>query len=177
MLMLTIDSQIWIYYWNPNAIEYTNVVKWLRGKKDDGVLFKETIILSFIILIEIGHVLFKKCVTNKELNKDEIEEALLSLLSLENCQLVDINQIIVIETIKNMKQYISQGIGGRDALILATMEHVDVQTIATHDKNLLALTQFKRIDPVFDPPLVLDIGKEFDLKDFHTKIEQLHDKK
>ena len=41
--MITIDSQIWIYYWDINAPEHNNVKFLLNGKKKDGILFKEAI--------------------------------------------------------------------------------------------------------------------------------------
>ncbi len=56
--MITIDSQIWIYYWDINALEHENVEIWLNGKNNDGILFKEEIVLSAIIPIEVGHHLF-----------------------------------------------------------------------------------------------------------------------
>jgi len=110
---------------------------------------------------------------NKELNKTQVEEILLSLISLENCQLIDIDQNLIIEVINILKKYRTIGIGGRDALIIATMERMEIQTIATHDKNILSFKKFRRIDPVFDPPLILEIGEVFDSLDFRQKIEQI----
>lgn len=166
--MLSIDSQIWIYYYDTTAKEHSNVLKWL-----DEILLKEVIILSSIIPIEIAHNLFSIHEKNKELNKTQVEEILLSLISLENCQLIDIDQNLIIEVINILKKYRTIGIGGRDALIIATMERMEIQTIATHDKNILSLKKFRRIDPVFDPPLILEIGEVFDSLDFWQKIEQI----
>ncbi len=171
--MLTIDSQIWIYYLDMNAKEHKNVVSWLNGKNDNGVLFKEKIVLSSIIPLEVAHNLFKSTITTKTLDKDRIEEMIFSLISLENCQLVDIDQLLILESIKKLKQYIAQGIGGRDALILTTMEQLNIQTIVTHDKNILSLKQIRRIDPVFSSPLVLEIGVELDSQDFKQRIQNL----
>lgn len=172
--MLTIDSQIWIYYWDPNAKEHFNVIKWLNGDDyNPSILSTETIVLSAIIPLEVAHNLFKMANTTKTLDKVQIEELLLSLISLENCQLIEIDQILVFDAIKKLKQYISKGIGGRDALIISTMERLQVQSIATHDKNLLSLKEFHRIDPVFDPPLELEIGSEFDIEEFKQKVSQL----
>lgn len=171
--MLTIDSQIWIYYLDINAKEHQNVFNWLNGKEKDGVLFTEKIVISLIILLEIAQNFFKMTITNKMLDKDQVEEMILSLISLDNCQLIEIDQLLVLDVIKNLKQYISRGIGARDTVILTTMERLQVKTIATHDKNILGLRSFRRIDPVFDPPLLLEIEKEFDPKNFEQKIMEL----
>lgn len=171
--VLTIDSQIWIYYLDSNAKEHQNVFNWLNGKKKDGVLFTEKVVISLIVLLEVAHNFFKMTVTNKELDKDQVEEMILTLMSLDNCQLIEIDQLLVLDVIKNLKRYISRGIGARDTVILITMERLQVQTIATHDKNILGLKSLRRIDPVFDPPLILEIGEEFDHKNFEQRITEL----
>jgi len=51
--LLSIDLQIWIYYYDTTAKEHRNVLKCL-----DEILLKEVIILSSIIPIEIAHNLF-----------------------------------------------------------------------------------------------------------------------
>ncbi|MHA1660937.1 MAG: hypothetical protein ACTSUT_17645, partial [Promethearchaeota archaeon] len=58
-------------------------------------------------------------------------------------------------------------------LILATMDELKVNTIATHDKNILTLKKYRRIDPVFDPPLILESGEDFNKQDFQEKINQI----
>lgn len=171
--MITIDSQIWIYYWDINSKAYKNVNNWLNGSKKDGILFKEEIILSVIISIEVGHYLFKLANIGNGLDKDTVEDLILSLISSENVQLIDIDAILFVDVIQKMKEYSSMGIGGRDTLILATMDELKVNTIATHDKNILTLKKYRRIDPVFDPPLILESGEDFNKQDFQEKINQI----
>ncbi|KKM77112.1 hypothetical protein LCGC14_1373360 [marine sediment metagenome] len=171
--MISIDSQIWIYYWDINAKEHTNIKNWINGTNKDGILFKEKIILSAIIPIEIGHHLFKLTDISKELTKEKVEDLLLSLISSEPCQLIEIDAILLIDVIQKMKKFSPFGIGGRDTLILATMDKLKVNTIATHDKNILALTSYRRIDPVFDPPLILEIGDGLNNRDFQEKLKQI----
>jgi len=54
----------------------------MNGKNSDGVLFKEKIILSSIIPLEVAHNLFKSTITAKTLDKERIEEMIFSLISL-----------------------------------------------------------------------------------------------
>lgn len=171
--MITIDSQIWIYYWDINAFEHENIKKWLNGKDKDGILFKEDIILNAIIPIEVGHHLYKMANLSKDLGKETIEDLLFALILTENCQIIDIDAILLVDVIQKMKEYSSLRIGGRDTLILATMDRLKVSIIATHDKNILALKKYKRIDPVFDPPLILEIDEKFDNQDFQENLKNI----
>ncbi len=171
--MITIDSQIWIYYWDVNAPEHQNIKLWLNGKEKDGILFKENIVLTAIIPIEVGHHLYKLADLRKDLDKETIEDLILALISTENCQIIDIDSILLLDVIQKMKDYSLHGIGGRDTLILATMDRLKVSTIATHDKNILELKNYKRIDPVFYPPLILEIDEEFDNQVFKQKLKNI----
>ena len=110
--MITIDSQIWIYYWDINAIEHENIKEWLNGKNKDGILFKEDIFLSAIIPIKVGHHLYKTADLSKDLDKETIEDLLLALISTENCQIIDIDAILLVDVIHKMQKNSPLGIGG-----------------------------------------------------------------
>ena len=171
--MITIDSQIWIYYWTINTLEHKNIKNWLNGKEKDGILFKEDIVLSAIIPIEVGHHLYKIADLSKDLDKETIEELILALISTQNCQIIDIDSILLVDVVQKMKDYSLLGIGGRDTLILATMDRLKVSTIATHDKNILSLKKYRRIDPAFDPPLILEIDEDFDDQVFQERLKNI----
>ena len=55
---MLIDSQIWIYYIDPNASENKYVTSYLDGNEDDGILFNEKIIINPVIPMEVGHTIF-----------------------------------------------------------------------------------------------------------------------
>jgi len=84
------------------------------------------------------------------------------LISTENCQIIEIDELLLVDVIQKMKDHSQLGIEGRDTLILATMVRLKGSTIATHDKNILKLKKYKRIDPVFKSPLIFEINEEFD---------------
>ena len=50
--MMTIDSQIWIYYLDPAASENANITNWLDGKIEPGILLTEEIGMNAIIPLE-----------------------------------------------------------------------------------------------------------------------------
>ena len=169
--MITIDSQIWVYYFDANAMENKNVSKWLAGEDDGGVLFTEDILLSMIIPLEVGHAMFR----TRSLKPDDAEQIMIAFLSINTCVFIDIDLVLVTNALSFLKSHASAGIGGRDALIAATMDEHHVTTIVTNDKNMLALKVYRRIDPVFDPPLIFEIGEEFDPDLFKRRINELQD--
>ena len=165
--MIVIDTQIWIYLLEPNARENENVRKYLEGNKDDGILITEKIGLNPIIPIEVAHNLFG----NSKLNTNNLHNALVEIFNAENISIFDINQNIMSKALGILKNYRGKGIGGRDSLILATMVQENISTIITHDKNILSLSELNRIDPVFNPPLKLEIDDTFDFTNFKKMVK------
>lgn len=151
--MITIDSQIWIYCFDSNAKENTNVQKWFEE-----VLLKEQIMLSTIIPLEVSHNLYAV----PKIDKNSTENLILNWITLENINFVSIDSHIMLIALELLKANRGKGIGGRDCLILASMLTKDIETIVTNDKNLLRIESLRRIDPVFDPPLILNKGEVFD---------------
>jgi predicted nucleic acid-binding protein len=151
--MMLIDSQIWIYYLDPAAIEHRNIDKWLND-----ILTTEQFALSAIIPLEIAHKIYRI----PKIDINIAEKTLNSLISLQNCQILEIDQFGMFRALEILQQKRNLGIGGRDALILASMESFQISRMVTHDKKFLMLEELERIDPVFDPPLILKIGEKFD---------------
>jgi predicted nucleic acid-binding protein len=159
-MTILIDSMIWIYFFDINSKENLNVKKWMER-----TLSKEKILLSPIIPLEVGHNLYR--VPN--IDKNLIENLLLKWLTQKNLQIIDINELIMVQALESLKNLRQLGIGGRDCIILTTMELSNVDTIITHDKNILSLNSINRIDPVFQLPITLNIGEDFNRKEFNEK--------
>ncbi len=167
--MISIDSQIWIYYLDSNAKESTNVINFLDGDNENGVLSKEKILINTIIPLEIAHSFFR----NEQINAEKAYEIITSTFHLENMEIKEITLTLMEVALKIVEKNRNKGIGGRDALILATMEQEQVNTLVTHDKNLLELLNVRRIDQVFNPPLLLEVGEKFDQIEFKKRIQEL----
>ncbi|MFW9915260.1 MAG: type II toxin-antitoxin system VapC family toxin [Candidatus Thorarchaeota archaeon] len=165
--MILIDSMLWIYNCDPHALEHSNVKQWLEGK--EGIIEKERILLSVIIPLETLHTLAR--VPN--LDYMTAFNATMGIVGLENLQLLELDIPLMLESIDYLSKYHHLGIGGRDAVLLATMKRGEVQTLATHDKSLLRVHEFSRIDPVFDPPLDLSPGEPFQEKLFQARLKEL----
>jgi len=167
--MLTIDTQIFVYYFDPNSLENRNVVTWFQKGKHHGIIYSEDIILSGIVPIEIAHNLFRV----KNLSGEKIISTITNLISLKNVTLHNIDREVILQGLEIIKDLGYAGIGGRDSLILATMKIKNVKTIATHDKDILKIIDIQRIDPVFNPPMVLHEGEVFNEAIFKKQIKEL----
>ena len=136
---------------------------------EDGILFQEKILLNTIIPLEVAHNLFR----NNEIEIKKAYDMITSIFHLENLEIKEINITMMELALKIVAKNRTKGIGGTDALLLATMEQEQINTIVTHDKILLELINLRRIDPVFNPPLVLEIGERFDLNEFKRRIQSI----
>ncbi|MHA2499270.1 MAG: type II toxin-antitoxin system VapC family toxin [Candidatus Hodarchaeales archaeon] len=154
-MAITIDSMLWIYAYDPHAPERDNVKEWMF--RNGVVQGTEPIILNTIIPLEVLHSLGR----NPAIDFSFAYNASMAIVALKNVVLIDFDSNLLTESIMVFGKYRSYGIGGRDASILATMLQQNVNTIATHDKNLLSIVDFVRIDPVFSPPRILPIGEPF----------------
>jgi predicted nucleic acid-binding protein len=162
---------IWIYSIDPYAPESKNVKRWLRSK--EGVLHThKQIVLNTIIPLEILHSISKK----PSVDFTTAFNAALGIIALENVVLVDFDSRLLTESMTILGNYRTYGIGGRDASILATMKDRNVLKIATHNKSILSIPDFFRIDPVFSPPLVLEVNEPFDPEAFRNQKTALEDK-
>ena len=162
---LVIDSMLWVYNFDPLSPESSNVRTWLYG--EGGVLTTNSVVLNTIIPLEVLHSLSRK----PSIDFTTAYNATLAIISLENVTLIDFSSTLLSQTMILLAEYNSFGIGGRDASILATINDQQVDCLATHDKNLLSIPDFHRIDPVFSPPLILLPGQEFDPSHFKSLLK------
>jgi predicted nucleic acid-binding protein len=157
---------IWIYEFDPHSPESQNVKKWMRGEK--GALnHYDDIILSTIIPLEVLHAISKKLQTNYTLAYN----AVLAIVGLQNVNVIDFDSRLLLKSMEVLGKYRTFGIGGRDASILAAMDDQNVNRIATHDKNILSITDYQRIDPVFTPPLILKVGEPLDRDKIESRLK------
>ena len=155
--MIAIDTMLWIYNIDVNAREHGNVRSWFEGNRGKGVIDAEDLLINTVIAMEVVHNLRRVA----KLPAEHVYDYIFRILTLRNLVLDPLNFDAVNESISTFEEYFQYGIGGRDATVLASMRRHGVTTIATHDKNLLSVREIKRIDPTYDPPLVLNKGEKF----------------
>jgi len=153
--MIFIDAMLWVYNCDVNAPEYKNVHQWLEGKEGKGVVDSEEILINTVIVMEVVHNLRRRAQLSPEL----VYEYVLKMLALKNVTTEPLDRALLHASMHAFERYYGYGIGGRDATILATMVKRNANTIATHDKRILQITDFRRIDPTHYPPRSFDVGQ------------------
>ena len=112
--------------------------------------------VNIIVVLEVLHNLTKDPRVEFEIPFSYVND----ILSLSNIEIIDLKLINFRIIANNLASLRHLGIGGRDAIILSVLK--EGETIITHDKNLLMNTTYRRIDPYFDPTMIIEVNKKFD---------------
>jgi predicted nucleic acid-binding protein len=132
--MIMIDSNMWIYYFDESLEEHKYVKEPIRGI----IMREEGILANTIVIQEVAHYLIRH-----ESVKDFWED-INYITRLRSMKLLDFDYDMMRNALKILSKYWNYGIGGRDAVLLATMAVKDVNEIMTHDGA------FKKIRSKFD---------------------------
>ena len=153
--MIAVDSMIWIYNCDAHAPEHENVLLWLQGEKGGGVIEREELLVNTVIVMEVIHNLRRKA----QLPPTPVYDYALKIATLKNMTVAPLDRELLHLSMRTFERYYEYGIGGRDATILAAMIKWKAYTIATHDENMLKITDFRRIDPTHRPPRIHEEGE------------------
>ncbi|MEM3043974.1 MAG: type II toxin-antitoxin system VapC family toxin [Candidatus Bathyarchaeia archaeon] len=136
--MLIIDSNIWAYYFDRDALEHKFVVDMVEKALTTG-----EIAINTVIIVEVAHFLIKNLGALTGMEKVDL------FLSFP-FTVVDLTYDLTLKAIEYLTRYFHLGIGGRDATILATMEMLGLNRIMTHDKAFKKVDWLKVMDPIPD---------------------------
>ncbi len=134
--MLTIDSNIWAYYFDKNAPEHQFVVD-----KVEESLNSEKVAINTVIIIEVAHFLVKNL--GPVIGKGKLDVFLRLPFTV-----VELDYDLTLKAVEFLAKYSHQGIGGRDATILAAAETVRSTKIMTHDEAFKRVDWVEVIDPI-----------------------------
>jgi predicted nucleic acid-binding protein len=134
--MLTIDTNIWAYYFDRDCPEHESVV----GSVEKA-LKSERIAVNTIIVMELAHFLVKSL--GPSIGGEKLDQFLRFPLII-----ADFDYKHALSAIEMLKKYSHMGIGGRDATLLAMMDVAGEKRIMTHDEALKKVDWLKPIDPV-----------------------------
>jgi len=133
--MLMVDSNIWAYYLDADALEHKYVAPEVKRALREGVL------INTVVVMEVAHFLIKNL--GPVLGKEKLEVFLNFPMEVDELTL-DLARRAADE----LSKYSHLGIGGRDATLLATMRGRNVLRIMTHDEALKRVPDIKAIDPI-----------------------------
>jgi uncharacterized protein len=135
-IILTIDTNIWAYYFDQDSPEHKRVVTPVER-----ALKSEAITVNTIIVMELAHFLIKNL---GPINGDEKMGIFLRFPLVIH----DFGYRDVLESVGMLKRYSHLGIGGRDATLLAMMSQTGQKKIMTHDEALKKVDWLETVDPV-----------------------------
>ena len=139
--MIFVDSNIWCYYFDQRLPEHEHVREPMRE-----IIKSEEIVCNTIIVMEVAHYLvrhFKEEAARKKMD---------FFMNLRNMQIVGFDRQMLTETLENLFEHgYSDGLGGRDATIIATLNLQAVKKIVSHDsvfRRLASKLKLEVIDPL-----------------------------
>lgn len=138
--MIFVDSNIWCYYFDQRLPEHERVREPMRE-----IIRNEDILCNTIVVMEVAHYLVRSF--DKEAARRKID----SLVNLANIQIADFDAPLMRQSLEDLLQHhYTEGLGGRDATIVATLSTQGIERIATHDavlKRLFAKLGVAVMDP------------------------------
>jgi predicted nucleic acid-binding protein len=138
--MLFVDSNIWCYYFDQRLPEYMSVRDVMRE-----IIKSEQIFCNTVIVMEVAHYLvrhFPQRIAHKKIE---------TFINLGNLDIADFNRQALNQTIETLLAHAhTEGLGGRDATIIASMKMQRIKKIVSHDevfKRLADKLDLEVIDP------------------------------
>lgn len=133
--MIYVDANCWIYWFDERSPEHKHVLKPMRSA------IKEGVIINYVTMMEVAHYL-------RHLGETEFRERMDTIPRLSTLALVDLDASIVDLALKLLVKHAQDGIGGRDSIVLATMQANNVKRILTHDTAFKRIKRIRVTDPI-----------------------------
>jgi predicted nucleic acid-binding protein len=139
--LIFIDSNVWCYYFDQRLPEHLKIREPMRQ-----IIKSEEILSNTIVAMEVAHYLVRHF--PKETARKKID----FFVNLKNFRIVDFNAEIMAETIETLLEHAyADGLGGRDATIIATMKAQNTKKIISHDSIFRRLENkigLELVDPI-----------------------------
>ena len=138
--MLFVDSNIWCYYFDQRLPEHARVRDAMRE-----IIKSQEIACNTVIVMEVAHYFVRHFA--EKIARKKIE----TFINLTNMDIADFNRQALSETVETLLAYAyAEGLGGRDATVIATMKMQNIKKIVSHDdifKRLANKLELEVIDP------------------------------
>ena len=139
--MIFIDTNIWCYFFDARLPEHEHV----RGTMRE-VLMKETVVVNTVIVMEVAHYL------TRNLSEAEAKRKAGVFVNLRNMKILDFDRTLMGVAVDYLTTYArSDGLGGRDSTVIASLSKFGIESLLTHDRALGAFAEklgFESIDPI-----------------------------
>jgi len=115
--------------------EHRFVTGAMREAIEDGI------ILNVMTLVEVAHYF-------RGLEGPEFSSRMDKLRNLRTLTLTELDLTTTDKAIRLLSRYGGVGIGGRDAVVLATMQLHGIKRILTHDRDFTKVKGIRVVDPI-----------------------------
>jgi len=143
--MIFVDSNIWCYYFDQRVPEHERVREPMRE-----IIKSEEIACNTIIVMEVAHYIVR------HFNEKSARKKIDFFINLRNMRISDFNRQMMQESLESLLEHsYADGLGGRDATIIATLKSQNIRRIITHDavfKRLAAKLALEVTDPLQATP-------------------------
>ena len=143
--MMLVDSNIWCYYFDQRLPEHEHVRKPMRE-----IIKSKEIACNTIIVMEVARYLVRHFTERTARRKIDF------FINLANMKIADFNRQTMTEALENLIEYAyTDGLGGRDATVIATMISQNIKKIISHDdifKRLASKLKLEVVDPAQTTP-------------------------
>ena len=138
--MLFVDSNIWCYYFDTRLPEHLRVRDAMRE-----IIKSQEIACNTVIVMEVAHYLVRHF--TEKVARKKIE----TFVNLNNLDIADFNRQACNESVETLlaNSYV-EGLGGRDATVIASMKLQNINKIVSHDdifRRLANKLELEVIDP------------------------------
>jgi predicted nucleic acid-binding protein len=138
--MLFVDSNIWCYYFDTRLPEHLRVREVMRE-----IIKSQEIACNTVIVMEVTHYLVRHF--TEKVARKKIE----TFVNLSNLDIADFNRQACNESVETLLAYgYAEGLGGRDATVIASMKMQNINKIVSHDdifRRLANKLELEVIDP------------------------------
>lgn len=131
-----VDSNIFCYYLNGSSDHHRVVASVLED-----MIERRRLHTSVVVLMEVSHFLVNHLGPVK--GKERMDDLLCVSLNVH-----DFHYALLTDGVDQLARHAPQGIGGRDAALLATMQQEGIDTILTHDQAFHAVEDIQVNDPI-----------------------------
>jgi predicted nucleic acid-binding protein len=132
---------MWCYYFDQRLPEHKRIRESMRE-----IIKTEQIICNTIAAMEVAHYLVR------HFHEENARKKIDLFVNLKTMRIIGFNAEIMAETIETLLEHAYvDGLGGRDAIVLATMNSQNTKRIFSHDnifKRLASKLMLEVIDPI-----------------------------
>jgi predicted nucleic acid-binding protein len=143
--MIFVDSNMWCYYFDQRLPEHERVLEPMRE-----ILKSEEIACNTIIVMEVAHYLVRHFTEKTARKKIDY------FINLRNMRIADFNRPLMTQTLDALLEHAyTDGLGGRDATVIATLKSLNIKKLVSHDdifKRLSNKLTLELIDPARTTP-------------------------